>query len=99
MKEAPKSMVLVGGGVIGCEIGQFFAKMGTEMTVVEFMPQLLPTMDEDVAKQLGRQFKKDKIKVITGDGVAEVNRNGDAVSLSADAPSPRAAASKRLVSK
>lgn len=79
--EAPKSLVLVGGGVIGCEIGQFLAKMGTQVTVVEFMPQLLPTMDEDIAKQLARQFKKDKINVITGDGVAAVVNNGDDVTV------------------
>ncbi len=73
MPAAPASLILVGGGVIGTEIGQFLAKMGTEVTIVEMLPQLLPTMDEDVAKQLSRQFKKDKIKVITGDGIAEVN--------------------------
>lgn len=72
MSTPPKSLILVGGGVIGCEIGQFLAKMGTEVTVVEMMPQILPSMDEDVVKQLLRQFKKDKIKVITGDGIAEV---------------------------
>lgn len=72
MTECPKSVILVGGGVIGCEIGQFLSKMGTEMTIVEMLPQILPTMDEDVAKQLARQFKKEKIKMITGDGIAEV---------------------------
>ncbi len=71
--EAPKSMILVGGGVIGSEIGQFLAKMGTQMTVVEALPRLMATMDEDVSKQLARQFKKDKIKVICGDGITEVN--------------------------
>ncbi len=80
-EQAPKSMVLVGGGVIGCEIGQFLAKMGTELTVVEMLPQILPTMDEDVAKQLARQFKKEKIKVITGDGIAEVNPSDSSVKV------------------
>ena len=79
--EPPKSLVLVGGGVIGCEIGQFLAKMGTEVTVVEMLPQLLPTMDEDVAKQLGRQFKKEKIKVVTGDGIASVEPGEDDVKM------------------
>lgn len=81
MTEAPKSLILVGGGVIGCEIGQFLAKMGTEITVVEMLPQILPTMDEDVAKQLARQFKKEKIKMILGDGIAEVNVNADNVDV------------------
>ena len=65
-------MILVGGGVIGCEIGQFLKGMGTEMTIVEALPRLMATMDEDVSKQIARQFKKDKIKVICGDGIAEV---------------------------
>lgn len=69
---APESMILVGGGVIGCEIGQFLKGMGTEMTIVEALPRLMATMDEDVSKQIARQFKKDKIKVICGDGIAEV---------------------------
>ena len=69
---APKSMILVGGGVIGCEIGQFLSSMGTEMTIVEALPRLMATMDEDVSKQIARQFKKEKIKVICGDGISEV---------------------------
>ena len=73
LPEAPKSMILVGGGVIGCEIGQFLHAMGTEMTIVEALPRLVATMDEDVSKQIARQFKKEKIKVICDDGIAEVN--------------------------
>lgn len=79
--QAPKSLILVGGGVIGCEIGQFLAAMGTEVTVVEALPRLLATMDEDVSKQLQRQFKKDKIKVVCGDGIAEVNPAEDHVDV------------------
>lgn len=81
LTELPKSMVLIGGGVIGCEIGQFLAKMGMSLTVVEMLPQILPTMDEDVSKQLARQFKKDKIKVICGDGIASVEPSEDDVTL------------------
>jgi dihydrolipoamide dehydrogenase len=80
-QEAPKSLVLVGGGVIGCEIGQFLAGMGTQVTVVEALPRLLATMDEDVSKQLARQFKKDKIKVVTGDGISEVSPAEDHVDV------------------
>ncbi|RDY29254.1 dihydrolipoyl dehydrogenase [Romboutsia weinsteinii] len=69
LKELPESMLIVGGGVIGSEIGQFFRALGTEVTIVEMFDQLLPNEDKDVAKQLQRQFKKDKIKVITGVGV------------------------------
>ncbi len=66
LKELPKSILIVGGGVIGCEIGQFLRTLGTEVTIVELSKQILPLEDEDVAKQLLRQFKRDKTKVITG---------------------------------
>lgn len=80
-EEAPESLILVGGGVIGCEIGQFLSKMGTEVTVVEALPRIMATMDEDVSKQISRQFKKEKIKVIAGDGIAEVNPAEDHVDV------------------
>lgn len=66
LKDIPKSLLIVGGGVIGCEFGQFFRALGTEVTIVEMFDQLLPLEDKGVAKQLQRQFKKDKIKVMTG---------------------------------
>ena len=69
LQELPKSILIIGGGVIGCEIGQFLRTLGTEVTIVEMNEQLLPFEDKDVAKQLQRQFKKDKIKVMTGVGV------------------------------
>ena len=79
--KAPESMILVGGGVIGCEIGQFLHAMGTEMTIVEALPRLVATMDEDVSKQIARQFKKEKIKVICDDGIKEVNPSDDHVDV------------------
>lgn len=79
LKTPPKSLILVGGGVIGCEIGQYLRRMGTEVTIVEMLPQILPLEDEDVAKQLLRQFKREKIQVITGDGIASVDNNEDSV--------------------
>ncbi|KNZ43546.1 dihydrolipoyl dehydrogenase [Acetobacterium bakii] len=73
LKMPPKSMVVVGGGVIGCELGQFFSRMGTKITIVEMADQILMVEDESVAKQLLRQFKREKIKVFTANGVADVN--------------------------
>lgn len=69
LKDLPQSMLVVGGGVIGCEIGQFIRSMGTEVTIVEMADQLLINEDKDIVKQLVRQFKKDKIKIITGTSV------------------------------
>lgn len=77
----PESLIIVGGGVIGCEIGQFMKKMGAEVTIVEACPRIMATMDEDVTKQLTRQFKKDKIKVIAGDGISQVNPNDNSVEV------------------
>lgn len=81
LPEAPKSLILVGGGVIGCEIGQFLNAMGTEVTIVEALPRVMATMDEDVSKAIAKQFRKEKIKVITGDGIAEVTPAEDSVSV------------------
>lgn len=79
LEAAPKSLIIVGGGVIGCEIGQFLSRMGTKVTIVEALDQLLPNEDKDTSKQLTRQFKKDKIKVHTGVGVEEVTVTDDGV--------------------
>jgi len=73
LKTPPKSMIVVGGGVIGCELGQFFSRMGTRITIVEMADQILISEDVSVAKQLLRQFKREKIKVLTANGVADVN--------------------------
>lgn len=79
LQEAPKSIIIVGGGVIGCEIGQFLAKMGSKVTIVEALKQILPNEDADVSKQLLRQLKREKIKVITGTAVSEVTVTDDGV--------------------
>ena len=75
----PKSMIIVGGGVIGCEFGQFYKKLGTEITIVEMADHVLPFEDDDVAKQLARSLKRDKIKVITSDSITKVEIIDDMV--------------------
>ena len=72
LKEQPKSIIVVGGGVIGWEIGQFLNRLGTEVKIVEMLPQLLPLEDEDVAKILQRSFKQEKLKFFVGDGISTV---------------------------
>lgn len=79
LEKLPKSMIIVGGGVIGCEFGQFFKTLGTEITIVEMANQILALEDEDVAKQLQRQFKKDKIKMVTGNGIQSCEMKEDGV--------------------
>ncbi|WP_373482419.1 dihydrolipoyl dehydrogenase [Acetobacterium sp.] len=72
LKTPPKSMIVVGGGVIGCELGQFFSHLGTKITIVEMADQILSFEDESVSKQLLRQFKREKIKILTANGVTDV---------------------------
>lgn len=79
LEELPKSMLIIGGGVIGCEIGQFLRTIGTEVTIVNRGDQILAFEDKDVAKQLHRQFKKDKIKVLTDSGIEKCEVVGDEV--------------------
>lgn len=72
----PKSMVVVGSGAIGSEFAYFYNSMGTVVTLVEFLPEIVPLEDEDVSKQLARSFKKSKMKVMTGSSVEAVDTSG-----------------------
>lgn len=82
--EMPGSVLVLGGGVIGCELGQFLARMGSAVTIVEMMPHLLPLEDEDTAKALERQFRRDKIKTVCGHGVTAVETGGKGVRATLD---------------
>jgi len=72
----PKSMVVVGSGAIGSEFANFYNTMGTDVTLVEFLPNVVPLEDEEVSKQLERSFKKAKMKVMTSSSVESVNTSG-----------------------
>jgi len=76
LPKQPKSMVVVGSGAIGSEFAFFYNSIGTEVTIVEFLPHLVPLEDEEVSKQLERSFKKAKIKVMTNSSVESVNTKG-----------------------
>ena len=73
---APKKMVIVGSGAIGVEFAYFYNAMGVEVTVVEYMPNIVPVEDTDVSKQLQRSFKKSGIKVMTKASVESVDNKG-----------------------
>jgi len=79
LPKQPKSMIVVGSGAIGVEFAYFYAALGTEVTVVEFMPNIVPVEDEDVSKHLEKSFKKAKIKVMTNASVESVDTSGDGV--------------------
>ena len=77
----PKSMVVIGGGVIGVEMGSVYARLGTEVTIVEYMDSLIPTMDKDMGKELGRSMKKMGVKVLVSHKVTNVTSDGKGVVL------------------
>ena len=76
LANAPKKMVIVGSGAIGVEFAYFYNAMGTDVTVVEFMPNIVPIEDVDISKQLQRSFKKSGIKVMTNSSVEKVDTTG-----------------------
>ncbi len=73
MEKQPKRLVVVGSGAIGVEFAYFYNAMGTEVTVVEYMPNIVPVEDIDVSKQLEKSFKKQGIKVMTNSSVEKVD--------------------------
>ncbi len=77
LPKQPKSMVVVGSGAIGVEFAYFYATMGTKVTIVEFMPNIVPVEDEEVSKQLEKSFKKIGMEVLTEASVEGVDTKGD----------------------
>lgn len=76
LKDQPKKMVVVGSGAIGVEFAYFYNAIGTEVTVVEYMPNIVPIEDKDVSKELTKSFKKSGIKVMTDSSVEAVDTSG-----------------------
>ncbi|MFN8257244.1 MAG: dihydrolipoyl dehydrogenase [Bacteroidales bacterium] len=77
LDKLPKSMVVVGSGAIGTEFAYFYSTMGTEVTIVEFMPNIVPLEDDEVSKTLARTFKKKKVKIMLESTVESVDTSGD----------------------
>ena len=76
MEDQPKKMVVVGSGAIGVEFAYFYHTIGTEVTIVEFMPRILPVEDEEVSKQLEKIYKKAGINIMTSAEVTSVDTKG-----------------------
>jgi dihydrolipoamide dehydrogenase len=76
LKERPRKMVVVGSGAIGVEFAYFYNTLGTDVTVVEFLPNIVPVEDVDVSRQLGRSFKKAGIAIMTSAEVTKVDTKG-----------------------
>ena len=77
LEKQPESMVVVGSGAIGSEFAYFYHSIGTKVTLVEFLPAIVPLEDEDASKNLARAFKKSKMKVMTKSSVTKVDTSGE----------------------
>ncbi|MHC5020675.1 MAG: dihydrolipoyl dehydrogenase [Planctomycetota bacterium] len=80
----PKKMIVIGGGVIGLEIGIFYRKLGTEVTVVEFLPNILNGVDTELVKVLSREMKKRKMTVLTEAKATGAVKSGDTVTVAVE---------------
>ena len=81
LKEIPKHLVVIGGGVIGLELGSVYLRLGSQVTVVEYMDKIIPTMDGALSKELTKVLKKQGMKFMLSTGVQSVERNGDTVKI------------------
>ena len=77
LPKQPKSMVVIGSGAIGCEFAYFYNAMGTKVTIVEYMPNILPVEDEEVSKAVAKEYKKYGIEILTESSVEAVDTKGD----------------------
>ena len=84
LKEVPKHLVIIGGGVIGIELGQVYLRLGAQVSVVEFMDRIIPGMDGALSKELTKVLKKQGMKFYVSHKVKSVERNGDAVIVQAE---------------
>jgi dihydrolipoamide dehydrogenase len=79
MPQIPKSMVVIGAGAVGVEFGSIFKSFGSEITIVEYLPRMVPNEDEDVSKELARVFRKRGIDTHTGAKVEKVEKTDTGV--------------------
>jgi len=84
LTEIPKHLIVIGGGVIGLELGQVYKRLGAEVSVVEYMDRIIPTMDSGLSRELNKVLKKQKFKINASHKVKSVERIGDEVIVKAD---------------
>jgi dihydrolipoamide dehydrogenase len=84
LKEVPKHLVIIGGGVIGIELGQVYLRLGAQVSVVEFMDRIIPGMDGALSKELTKVLKKQGMKFYVSHKVKSVERNGEGVTVQAE---------------
>jgi len=79
LPQKPNSMIIVGSGAIGVEFAYFYNSIGTKVTIVEFLPRIVPVEDEDISKELEKQYKKNGITIMTNSEVTKVDTSGAGV--------------------
>lgn len=84
LKEVPKHLIIIGGGVIGIELGQVYLRLGAQVSVVEFMDRIIPGMDSSLSKELTKVLKKQGMKFYVSHKVKSVERSGDVVTVQAE---------------
>ena len=84
LPEVPKHLVIIGGGVIGIELGQVYLRLGAQVSVVEYLDRIIPGMDSSLSKELTKVLKKQGMKFYTSHKVKSVERNGNSVNVQAD---------------
>ncbi|HEV3251252.1 MAG TPA: dihydrolipoyl dehydrogenase [Puia sp.] len=87
LPEQPKTMIIVGSGAIGAEFAYFYYSMGTKVTLVEFLPRIVPVEDEDISKELEKIYKKYGIDILTSSEVTSVDTKGNGVKAKVKTPS------------
>ena len=84
LKEIPKHLIIIGGGVIGLELGQVYKRLGSEVTVIEYMDRIIPTMDAGLSKELNKVFRKQKFNINVSHKVTDVSRHDNEVTVKAE---------------
>ena len=86
LEQLPKRMVVVGSGAIGVEFAYFYRTMGTEVTVVEYLPRIVPVEDEEVSRQMEKSFRKIGVTVLTSAEVTKVDTTGEGCKVTVSKP-------------
>ena len=90
LKAVPKKLIIIGGGVIGCEFASIFSFFGSEITIIEAMPQLLPNEDEEIARKIEQIFKRRGIKILTNTKIDKIDKGDKALICVGRSPNSKA---------
>ncbi|HUO51658.1 MAG TPA: dihydrolipoyl dehydrogenase [Gemmatimonadaceae bacterium] len=88
-EQAPKTLAVIGAGAVGCEFADVFNAFGTQVTIIEVLPAILPLEDADVSAELAKSFRKRKIDIVTGARISAAKVGKDSVTIALDAPEKR----------